>query len=286
MVGLSEAELDRRRKFITGSDAAAIFDRSPYMNRRDVWLEKRHGTTATRMKEHMEIGLRFEGVLVDWCADTLDQAVVDRASFNECHEHGVPLSCTLDGRLHPSGDIVEAKTTGMIDQWDKGDDGNFEPPDHVLMQVHHTMIVTGATRAQVPVLIGHFGLLFDVLPVQRNDELCASMIEGYQAFWGMVQDGEEPTHVAPHMDVVKRIIRKPNKVVEVSSEVVDNVIAARTLSNEAKGARETAEAELLGALGDAEGGKTADGRRKITYLQYERAGYSVEATSYRQLRIR
>jgi predicted phage-related endonuclease len=195
----------------------------------------------------------------------------------------------LDGLIDgPFPEIVEAKTTGKDEEW--GPEGTDEIPERVLIQVHEQMYVTSCATgrecrvAWVPVLIPGFRHLeVRTYRVERNDSLMEAAIEIGARFWKEHVATDTPPDVfLPSLDMLKRARREPNKITDVSDSLVQQWVEANEQKKAAEKNEGRAKAELIAALGDAEGGQYSFGI--VTYYSQHRAGYTVEPSDYRVLR--
>ena len=87
---------------------------------------------------------------------------------------------------------------------------------------------------------------------------------------------------------MKRLRKEPTKVINLPDSIGHLLPLREELKEKAKEIREhmdEVDATILLALGDAEVGNLSDGTR-IEHMEIKRKGYTVEATSYRQLRVR
>jgi putative phage-type endonuclease len=288
-----------RKGYIGSSDAAAIMGLDEYRSPADVWLEKTGQADDFEGNANTERGNLLEPVLVNWAEAKLSAALIrDLMKVSDC---GL-LAANYDG-IQPSvhnggGDgpgpggvndepfIVEAKTSNNPDEW--GADGTDEVPDRVLIQTHHAMYVAGPKYrvAYVPVLLpGYRSFDFRLYRVVRSDDLADTIASrGREFMRDYVQTGRRPDDFKPSLEVLKRMRRQPKKVVPVSDELVDALVVARAVKKRSIDDCEDAEAAMVAALGDAEGGTYSKG--EITYLQTTRKGYAVEPVTFRTLRVK
>ena len=273
---LTPEQIEARRRYLGASDSPAIIGVDPYRSPVDVYLSKVNALDDVASPK-AEAGSRLEPVLLDYAAEYLGRPILDRGTM---HVKGL-LACNLDGRFSET-ELVECKTTGLVDGW--GDDESDEIPDKVLVQVHHQFYVTGAAVCWVPVILARFGLSFRMFRVQRNEQLCEIVAsKGVEFMEQHVARRKPPTGI-PSLEILKRIRREPGKWVDVPDELVAAWSEAREAEKAADKGREEAQAALLAALGDAEGGRCSAG--DLTYLEQERTGYTVAASRYRTLRLK
>ncbi len=276
--------LNARKLAIGASEVAAVLGLSQWATPWEIWAEKTDrliewsGNNATRA------GQLFESVILDHAESEIGK--LDRNVRIKCP--GVPLAATCDAIVREGTKPVEAKTTGIVGpiygQW--GDELSDQVPDEYLVQVHAQLI---CTKAEI-------GYLFGLIPgrgivefhIEPNPKLHATIIERLSEWWERhVIGGIEPsTERLPALDVVKRLRREPNKVIEADAEFVKLMEmreSAKEREKEAKDDAQKAEIAMLLRLNDAEVANLPDGR-KLTYLTTERKGYVVEPCTYRSFR--
>jgi putative phage-type endonuclease len=278
-VSLTPQELERRRKFITATDAPALLGVSPWVNAADVFIQKTQGVDSFKGNSATDAGNRLEDSVIAWAAEKLGPL----NPGDWCvHENGLN-ACTLDATTM-TRDVVEAKTTGIVGpgsphQW--GEEGSDEIPDYYLVQVQAQLLVTGARRAFVPTLIGGRGFVMFV--VMANVELQEVIRTSSEQFWqDNVLAGVAPDGVRPSLEILKRMRREPGKVVDVSEELAAEYLAATRIAKEAGEHAEKCKAALIESLGDAEGGKWSGGM--FTFFEQSRKETVQQASTFRVLR--
>lgn len=284
-MALTPKQRKSRQRYIGSSDLAALCGLDPWKNASDVWLNKTGRLLPSLEKDTgvQEIGHSFERGIIDLFAKK-NGVKVKRNVFltNE-------MFCSnLDGLITERNEIVEAKTTGKIEEW--GPTGTDEIPERVLIQVHEQMyVVSHATGkecriAWVPVLLpGYQNLEYRIYRIERNDALMESAIAIGVKFWtDHVTADLPPADFRPSMGLLKRVRREPESIVDVPDELVDEWLKADALAKEADKAADAAKLSLITAMRDAEGGRCSRG--VLTYYQQHRNGYEVAPCDYRVLR--
>lgn len=275
---LTEQDLARRRQFVTATDVPAILGVSPWANSADVFFHKTQGI-APKTNPAMECGTLLEPKVLEWAGKALGELLPGdwRVSDNGIN------AASLDA-MTLAGEPVEAKTTGIVGpgtphQW--GEEGSDQIPDYVLIQVQAQLFVTAQRRAWVPALIGGRG--FALFQVRANDDLHELIARVSIEFWTRhIQEREPPPRVTASLDTLKRIIRQPNKCVELADELALKFNAAKAVKKTAEEEYETAQAALLEAMGDAEAAKWSGGT--YSYFEQHRKAYSVAESTCRVLR--
>lgn len=265
---------------------SALVGLDPWANASDVYLEKTDQVAPRADKDTgvKKIGNVFESAVIDLFAET--RGVVVKRNIFLNHE----MFCSnLDGLIEAEHEIVEAKTTGKVEEW--GEQYTDDIPERNIVQVHEQMfVVSKATGkecrvAWVPVLLpGYQNLEFRIYRVERDDDLIENLISVGTAFWNKhVVARVPPDPFQPSMELIKRVRREPNKVVDIPDSLVLDWITADVESKKVGKLAEAAKSKLLAALGDAEAGDYSLGR--VTYFEQQRAGFTVAPTSFRVLRL-
>jgi len=95
--------------------------------------------------------------------------------------------------------IIEAKTASayLSDEWaEQGADGNETVPMQYAIQLHHNMMVAGAERGYMAVLIG--GQDFRWYPFKADPDIQRNLFEMEERFWQGVQAGNPPPFDPDH----------------------------------------------------------------------------------------
>jgi putative phage-type endonuclease len=188
------AFLERRKKGIGGSDAAAVIGFSPYRTALDVYLEKRGEIEPDDLSDNLAVqcGIELEDFVARKYATETGNAV-ERVPETLVHPvHGFMLA-NLDGRVIGKPRGVECKTASPIqaknsDLWGRA--GTDEIPQQYLCQVQHYLGVTNLEAFDVPVLF--LGAEFRIYTVHRNQAFIDALIDAEAAFWNGVVNGIPP----------------------------------------------------------------------------------------------
>ena len=278
-----------RNTRIGASEAAKILNLTPgsYGNAYSTWLEKTGQLEEWQGNEATEDGQLYEPVLLDKAEKKL--GLLKRDLFLPSPA-GAPIGATLDALVIDTGDVVEAKTTGLgerpiVGQW--GDEGTSDIPDYYIVQTQLQMHCSGAGQAHVVAWVGHRGVRWYL--VQRDEELISNLVVMLSDWWDKHIIGQTPPSILnpPPVDVLKRIRRQPAKTIVLGKSGDTRFIAwekAKSRLAKAKAKEEEAKAKLLLLLGDAEQGTTPSGAT-ITYLESERKGYTVQPSRFRTLKV-
>ncbi len=283
---ITDRQREQRRNHIGASDTPPICGVG-YGNIADVWAGKVNELEPDTPMPWMETGNRLEGVLVTWAAERLDVRVrrnqsrvsADDRLFAANHD-------ALVGGDHDEG--IEAKYVGQYaaDAW--GEAETDQVPSSVFLQCQHQCYVSELSLVWVPTLIVNRSADFRMYQVRRNDDVIKAIVERGRTFWQTcVLAGKRPEGPPPTLDVLKRIKREPDKVLadgELAADLVERMQTEAAIATAAKNRSDQAKAAVIEALGDAEAAVV--GGQLVTYLETQRKGYTAEATTYRQLRVK
>lgn len=187
------AWLALRRTGIGSSDCSAVVGMNPYESPFSVWQQKTGQAPSKDLSDNEFIywGNRLEPIIREEAAKELGLEVLSSLPTvrSKAHPH---MLANLDGWFPEVNAIFEAKNTSAYAsaKWENGD-----APDHALLQVHHSMIVTGARLAYVAGLVG--GNHLQVVEVAYDPELAATLIAAEQQFWDRYIIGNEEPPIDP-----------------------------------------------------------------------------------------
>lgn len=272
-----------RRNWIGSSDAPAILGVDPWKSRIAVFMEKVFAVDDLPNEGPIAQGNRWEGPLLDWAEESLGQ--IER-NVHVRHPTDIVCAANLDGRLTGKKEGVEAKFTGLADEF--GEEGTDQIPERVIVQAHHQMYCGGLELVWVPVLLARMGRPTEVMfRVERNDDLISHMIEEEHRFWEsyVLPKIPPPLDGPPALDVIRRIRRTAGEVAPLDPDLVAAWETAKAIKKQAEDKEEEAKSALLASLGDAEIGDYGDPGKWLTYFEQKRAGYSVAPTKFRVARI-
>lgn len=274
--------LAERRHGIGGSDASTIAGVNRWSSRYELYLDKTGRLPERAVTRRMEVGTRLEPVLRQWFTD--EQGITVRRQGLVRSKANPIMQVSLDG-LTDDGGILEAKFSGLADEWEDG-----QIPDHAEVQVQHGMAVTGRSHAWVVALIDGWNLDFIIRKVDRDQGLIDTLTALEVDFWERhIMRDAEPAITAAALDVVKlRYADVTDATTQVAPDLmrplIANLEAAKMAKKIAENDVKTYDAQIRGLIGGAAVALIGD-QPVATLKTIERGGYTVEPTSYRQLRI-
>jgi predicted phage-related endonuclease len=283
---ITTAQRERRQAHLGSSDLAALLGLDLRRNRYDLWLEK----TGKLIPESQDEGNtpKFAGKLLEpavlqWAE--LQIGKLTRNQYRSAKDRGLPIGCNIDAILNETGDPVEAKTSGLYGNTNDfyGEPNTDQVPDHVIVQSHGHMLTTEKEVCYVPVFVAFRG--FVMYQVPRDAAITDAIGSEALNFWEKhVLADIPPENVIPHPAIVKRVRREANKIVPLDYALIEKWSLWKESESAAKKEKETALAEILAVIGDAEAGETEAGL--FTFFETNRAGYEVKPTSFRTARFK
>lgn len=270
-----------RRKFMGASDVAAVLGLDPYRTPADVYLSK----TADLVEMDSDaaaMGNHFERPILQWAEKQIGELEYD---IPTCYRAGTVLCANLDARHKGTGAPVEAKLTGITQDW--GDSGTDQVPEKVLVQVTVQMMCNPADEAIVSAMLTGCRSIMDAARLYRipfNVELSRIIEDEVGDWWDKhVVAGIMPDSV-PSIEVAKRIRPKPGAVAPVDPAFAAAMAKSAAVLKAATEEHEGNKARVLAALAGAEVGECPGW--SITNKTIERKSYTVEAGSYQRLTVK
>lgn len=242
--------LAERRHGIGGSDASTIAGVNRWSSRYELYLDKTGRLPERAVTRRMEVGTRLEPVLRQWFTD--EQGITVRRQGLVRSKANPIMQVSLDG-LTDDGGILEAKFSGLADEWEDG-----QIPDHAEVQVQHGMAVTGRTHAWVVALIDGWNLDFIIRKIDRDQGLIDTLTALELDFWErhIMRDVVPPIEAAA-LDTVKNrwqvgdetltAAASPNEWNLLRHEYDDASIAMKL----AKLRKDTIDAQIRDLIGEA-----------------------------------
>jgi len=287
-----EVWLAERQQLVTASDVAAILGEDPRRGPAAVWAEK-VGEVEIDEAPWMRRGRRLEPAIAEEYSEVTGRPVHGRDPYLIVRHPELPwLAATLDREtegcptnpgLAAGRAPLELKAVGGggVREWRE------EPPLHFQIQVQIQMACTGRQWGSLTALLS--GLTLTWHDLARNDRFLAAALPRLEEFRLRVQRREPPeADGLPGTTAALKAL-----YADEDGETVPLDIDAFQLTEawELAGAecrhcdatRQDLENQLRLRLGEATFGALPDGSF-LSLKTTKRAGYTVEATSYRQLR--
>lgn len=207
-----------RRKFIGGSDVAAILGISPWKTPLQLWQDKTQPAmpenTDPARQRVLNRGKVMEPYVVDVLARETGLQIVRRNERYIDAEFQF-LACEIDAEA-ASGENVEIKTVSPFKAREWGDLDTDAIPVHYTAQAQHGLMITGRALCVFGVLIG--GDDFRVYRVERDDDLIAALRRREVAFWRDHVEALIPPPPTDAEDVALLFPRDVGTAVEAGTE--------------------------------------------------------------------
>lgn len=162
---------DPLRQTVSASQAAGLFNASPYVTRRALYdFFHDNVDLDERENESMSFGKAIESFILRRTADKLALEVVHNFAAEYVRREDAPIGCTLDARVTcptRGPGIVQAKSVRW--QVHKADWTPAKAPLHIEIQTQHEMLVTNAKWGVIACMIGanEDFLLYERRPDER-----------------------------------------------------------------------------------------------------------------------
>lgn len=253
-----EQWLAERRTGIGGSDVAAILGLSPWATPLTVWLDKTGRSPQKEETLAMRIGTRLEDFVAElYCEETGRK--VQR--YTKMIHRGCLLG-NFDRLVIREGEKVashmgEVRTDTLLEcktgtrPWDDG-----EVPIYYQTQVQHYMGLEPALKQAHIAYLNLTYRQFSVYTIPRHDGVIAELQGRMSEWWERhIVRGEIPK---PSTEADCKLLwqtSNPGKRVEATAEIleaVERLRSVRTAYDEIKGEKESLEAAVKGAMGNAE----------------------------------
>jgi len=181
-----EEWLERRKKGIGGSDAAAVAGESKWKSPYAVWLEKTGQMTPDEPGEAAYWGITLEELVAQEFAKRTGLKV-QKVNNILRHPQYPWMLANIDRRIVGQKAGLECKTTGEYSKDEWTDD---KVPTAYLLQCHHYMAVTGYKEWWIAVLVGGNKFHYKLIP--RDEEIIEALIKIESDFWKLVETMTPP----------------------------------------------------------------------------------------------
>ena len=181
-----EVWLEHRRNSIGGSDAASIIGLNPYCSPYAVWADKLGRIPPKEDNEAMRLGRDLEDYVAKRFTEKTGKKV--RRENSIIYNPDYPFAHANVDRLVVGEDAgLECKTTSSLNlkRFKNG-----EYPEQYYVQSVHYMMVTGAKKWYVAVLV--LGVDFFVFEIERDEGEILALAESEASFWEYVSKKSPP----------------------------------------------------------------------------------------------
>ena len=185
-----DAWLEKRKHYITGTDAGKLIGVSPYGGKFAVWLDKTGRAAPVVETPAMKAGKKFESAILQTYAEEMDCMMehVDGYNLITCDKYP-RLGASLDGWNHDLQIPVDAKNIKWKNEkW--GDAWTDQFPEYYKAQLQVQMMVTGATFAHLAVMFS--GQDFFIYSMEYDEDMAQKILDATEEFWPYVERDKMP----------------------------------------------------------------------------------------------
>ena len=184
------AWLEKRKHYITGTDAGKLIGVSPYGGKFAVWLDKTGRAAPVVETPAMKAGKKFESAILQMYAEEMNCKLehVDGYNLITCDKYP-RLGASLDGWNHDLQIPVDAKNIKWKNEkW--GDAWTDQFPEYYKAQLQVQMMVTGATFAHLAVMFS--GQDFFIYSMEYDEDMAQKILDASEEFWPFVECDKMP----------------------------------------------------------------------------------------------
>lgn len=184
------AWLEKRKHYVTGTDAGKLIGVSPYGGKFAVWLDKMGRAAPVVETPAMKAGKKFESAILQTYAEEMNCKLehVDGYNLITCDKYP-RLGASLDGWNHDLQIPVDAKNIKWKNEkW--GDAWTDQFPEYYKAQLQVQMMVTGATFAHLAVMFS--GQDFFIYSMEYDEDMAQKIIDATDEFWPYVENDQMP----------------------------------------------------------------------------------------------
>lgn len=184
------AWLEKRKHYITGTDAGKLIGVSPWGGKFAVWLDKTGRAAPVVETPAMKAGKKFESAILQMYAEEMNCKLehVDGYQLITCDKYP-RLGASLDGWNHDLQIPVDAKNIKWKNEkW--GDAWTDQFPEYYKAQLQVQMMVTGATFAHLAVMFS--GQDFFIYSMEYDEDMAQKILDASDEFWPFVERDKMP----------------------------------------------------------------------------------------------
>ena len=181
---------EKRKHYVTGTDAGKLIGVSPYGGKFAVWLDKMGRAEPVVETPAMKAGKKFESAILQMYAEEMNCKLehVDGYQLITCDKYP-RLGASLDGWNHDLQIPVDAKNIKWKNEkW--GDAWTDQFPEYYKAQLQVQMMVTGATFAHLAVMFS--GQDFFIYSMEYDEDMAQKILDATDEFWPYVENDQMP----------------------------------------------------------------------------------------------
>lgn len=287
-----------RKAAVTASAAGALLGVHPYMTAYGLFCEKK-GLIADDMEDTpvLRRGRLLEPVAVQMLREDKPEWTVEEYPVGyfyydpETRIGATPDVFVTDENGRRGVVQVKSVEAGIFRRDWKSESGTIEPPLWIVVQALIEAKLTGREFAAVAPMVIGFGIEMPIIDIPIHDGVFDRIKLEVDQFWKRIAEGRQyDPDYARDGSLIAQIYPQDNGVeIDLSGdnalpEYVDLLETARASKKAAETDEKTAKAAISERMGEAAIARIADGRR-ISNKTQRRAGYVVEPTEFRVMRL-
>lgn len=290
--------LNDRKQFVTASAAGSLLGIHPYVTAYGLYLAKK-GLISDDMEDTpvLRRGRLLEPVAVQMLREDKPQWTVEEYPVgyfyydNETRIGATPDVFVTDESGRRGVVQVKSVEAGIFRRDWKSEHGVIEPPLWIVVQAILEAKMTGREFAAVAPMVVGFGIEMPVIEIPVHDGVYTRIVSEVDGFWKRIAEGRQyDPDYARDGSLIAQLYPQDNGVeIDLSGDnevpmFVDQLEAARGAKKIAETEEKKAKTALADKIGEASIALLSDGRR-ISHKTQNRAGYFVNETSFRVLRV-
>ena len=266
--------LASRRHHIGASEISTVLGENRFGSWLRLWAEKVGRLEPLDMSDNeaVQMGLLLEQVVADHYTNKTGRKLEVFQTMIESEEYPW-LSCTPDYTSNDGTEPVQIKTTSAyrLKEWADG------VPPEVFWQLQQEMLVMGASKASVGVLVG--GQKFMWSDVYADNKAQQRIIDESTEFWAHVQTNTYPDVDSNSSEVIPELfpVSAEGEEVALPHEAVDwdlGLLKLKSYKATLESEISELEAQIKLCIGQAETGYLHDSSARYTYKSQSRFSYS------------
>lgn len=297
-IGSRDQWLSERKKDVTASAAACLLGIHPYQTAYSLWAAKT-GRVTDELEDTppLKRGRLLEPLAVQLLKEERPDWQISDHPLNLYFRDPVArLGATPDlfaKNEHGKTGVIQIKSVEaniFRKDW-KDADGNVSLPLWIVIQAIVECHLCGFEWAAVaPIVVGH-GVELPVIDVPLHAGIIDRIKNEVANFWRVVESGKTPdVDFGRDADLINQLYSPDGETIDLAADnaapdLVDERVRLATEKTALEKRQKEIKAELLTKLGSASAGRLRDGRL-ITAKRIERDGYTVDPTTYMDLRVK
>ena len=221
--------LKGRKKYIGGSDIAAIVGLNKYRTPLDVYFDKTSDDVSEITSQAAKWGTALEDLIAKEYIEVKDVIVTTPSSPIFHPEHSY-LGANIDRWVNANQYILECKTAGFMKAKEWGEEYTDQIPESYLCQVAWYSAITGVPKVDIAVLIG--GQDFRIYTYHKNQDFEDKLITIGKNFWLNHVQKRIPPEPSNLHDISSLYPRSNGKEIKANKEIASSLMELKAMNEE------------------------------------------------------